>query len=248
MTAAIIQARMGATRLPGKVLMGYKEKSFLEIMVERVSRAASIDRIIVATSKDPKDDIISEFCRKKGVFCYRGSEDDVLGRYYHCALETQAETIVRLTADCPLIDPVIIDKTIALFFSGNIDYASVNTPPGARKYPDGMDVEVFSFPALELAHKTVSNPLSREHVTFQFWKEDRYHIKQLSGEKNYSDYRITLDYPEDVLVIRFILEELERLKKFGYLKDIITILDKNPKIRNLNAKHFFGEGWKQVKN
>lgn len=245
MIGAVIQARMGSSRMPGKIFYKVGEKSFLELMIDRVKKSTYLSRIIVATSQEKKDDVVEQFCREKGIDCFRGSELDVIDRYYQCAQVYRIDTVVRLTADCPLVDPQIVDATIQLFRSGSYDYASVNTPPESRKFPDGCDVEVFSFAALKKAHETVTDCLFREHLTFQFWKDKSYQMIQMKSHEDYSLYRITVDYPEDAQVVGFIFEELVRQGKFGHLDEIIEILNVNKDIFKLNACHSFGEGWKR---
>lgn len=244
MIIAIIQARMGSSRLPGKILMEVDYVPMIKYQIDRVKKAKMIDKIIIATTDNPKDNAVEDFCKQNSIDCYRGSENDVLDRYYTTAVKYQAKTIVRLTADCPFSDPEVIDKTIELFKQSDVDYACNTVPPETSKFPDGSDVEIFSFDALERAWQEAADINDREHVTFYFWKGNHgFTTAQLENEFNWGKYRLTLDYPEDLEVISFIIYELKKQKKFGTLKEIIEILDSNVEIRNKNSKYYFGIGW-----
>ena len=246
MITAIIQARMGATRLPGKVLKVLNNKSLLEFQLERIKLSERIQEIIVATTNESADDEIASLCNRRGIKVFRGSQNDVLSRYYHCAKENNASTIVRLTADCPLIDPKVIDAVIDLYFSKKVDYAANTVPPETSYWPDGSDVEVFSFQALKKANKETTDISFREHVTFYFWKDtNKFSSVQLNNKQDWSNYRFTLDYPEDYEVIKLINDELLRKKLFGHIDEIIDILVSKPEIAEINKAFYFGIGWKQ---
>tara|TARA_B100000959_G_C14753451_1_gene530182 strand:+ start:68 stop:814 length:747 start_codon:yes stop_codon:yes gene_type:complete len=246
MIAAIIQARLGSTRLPKKIIKKVnKNETVLEYLVNRLKKSSKIKKIIVATTKNPLDDKIESLCIKKNIFCFRGSERDVLSRYYVCAKKFKVETIIRVTSDCPLIDPKIIDKTINLFNKKKLDYCSNTSPIIKPMWPDGSDVEVFSFNALKKAYLKCHDKHFREHVTFFFWKKKKlmFKIDQLRNKFNWSNYRFTLDYKEDFYVIKFIINQLEKKKIFGYTHQIIKILKKNKKIKDKNSKYYYGIGW-----
>ena len=246
MITAIIQARMGATRLPGKVLKILNNKSLLEFQLERIKLSERIQEIIVATTNESADDEIASLCNRRGIKVFRGSQNDVLSRYYHCAKENNASTIVRLTADCPLIDPKVIDAVIDLYFSKKVDYAANTVPPETSYWPDGSDVEVFSFQALKKANEETTDISFREHVTFYFWKDtNKFSSVQLDNKQDWSNYRFTLDYPEDYEVIKLINDELLRKKLFGHIDQIIDILVSKPEIAEINKAFYFGIGWKQ---
>lgn len=246
MIAAIIQARMGSTRLPGKVLKEVNGKPLLMYQVERVRASKLLDKVIVATSTLSKDDLISDFCKRNNIKCFRGSENDVLSRYYECAKEFQADIVVRLTADCPLSDPIVIDDVISLFQKEKADYAANTVPPDTARFPDGSDVEVFSIQALERAFIECQNPHDCEHVTFHFWQYgNNFKTVQLTHDVDWSRYRFTVDYPEDLEVVQFIFQELEKRESFGHLPEIIDIIAAAPEIKAKNAVHHFGEGWKK---
>ena len=244
---AIIQARMGATRLPGKPLAKIDDKkTILKYMVDRVRKATLLNAVIIATTTSPLDDTIVSFCNENSILCFRGSEKDVLSRYYECANQYNADIIVRLTGDCPLIDPLYIDKTIALLENDNADFTSNTVPPATSFFPDGSDVEVFTMAALERAQKECNNDHDREHVTFYFWRYDNgFKCSQLKNEENYSDYRITVDYPEDLEVAKYIVKTLAQRSILGNLSEIVGIIDADPEIKKKNSKYYFGIGWEQ---
>lgn len=245
MIIAIIQARMGSTRLPGKVLKEVNGVPLLKRMLDRVARSKKIDKIIVATSELVNDDPISQFCVYHGVDVFRGSENDVLSRYYDCATHYKASTVVRLTADCPLIDPAVIDQVISLFEETKSDYTANTAPPENNTFPDGGDVEVFSYEALKRAHHEASKQSDREHVTFYFWQDPSrgFKISKLNNTEDWSKYRLTVDYPEDLEVVTKIFAEFDSKGNTPGLSDIICYLEKQPEIYGLNSKYYFGQGW-----
>ena len=245
MIAAIIQARMGATRLPGKVLKKIGPFGLLEFQINRVKKAKNVENIIVATTTKSIDDDIENFCHERGIKCYRGSENDVLSRYYECAKIHNIKTIVRLTADCPLIDPIIIDKVIDMFLQDNVDYSANTVPPETSFWPDGSDVEVFSYKALQRAFKESTKTEDREHVTFFFWKDksNGFKTSQLSNSQDWSKFRFTVDYKEDYEVINLLYKEIEERKIFGNTDEIIEILKDRPDIQIINKEYYFGIGW-----
>lgn len=244
MTIAIIQARMGSTRLPGKVLKEINGKPLLSYQLDRISKAKNLDKIVIATSNLSQDDDIEKFCELYGVECFRGSEDDVLSRYYDCAKFYNPSTVVRLTGDCPLSDPDIIDSVIECYKKNSVDYCVNTVPVESNTFPDGTDVEVFSMSALEKAYNEVTDEHFREHVTFQFWQTNEYTRAQFIGVKDYSEYRVTVDYPEDFEVVKYIFEELNQKESFGHLDEIINIIDSNSEIKSKNGQYYFGQGWK----
>jgi len=244
MITAIIQARMGSTRLPGKVMRMVDGKPLMAYQIERLGKSELVDEVIVATTVSPADDGIADFCKKNNIKCFRGNETDVLDRYYRCAVANHASTVVRLTADCPLSDPRIIDQTIRLFQEKNADYAANTVPPETRMFPDGTDVEVFSIDALTRAHKEAKDKKDREHVTFYFWNYNNgFKTVQLRGSKDNSQYRFTVDYPEDLDVVEYIVKEIKRLGLSGTMEEIIGVIDANPQVKEMNSRYYFGAGW-----
>ena len=234
---------MGSTRLPGKVLMEVNDRPLLAYQLDRISKSKKLDRVVVATSILEVDDAIESFCVDYGVDCYRGSENDVMSRYYDCAKKYNSDIVVRMTADCPFIDPEIIDKVVQKFKDDNVDYCGNTVPPDTNRFPDGSDIEVFSMEVLEQANLEVKDELFREHVTFQFWQDDKYISSQFTQNKDWSAYRITVDYPEDFEVVRYILNVLNKKRTFGNLGEIISIIDSNNEIKEKNSQYYFGQGW-----
>lgn len=247
MIVGIIQARMGSKRLPGKVLKQINGVPLLKIMLERVALSKKVQRFVVATTTLSADDPIVELCNTVGVDVYRGSETDLLSRYYECAKKYNADVVVRLTADCPLVDPRVIDNVIAIFEAEAVDYASNTVPPETSSFPDGSDVEVFSFDALDIANSKADNPADREHVTFYFWREPfrGFKVVQLRNSIDWSKYRITVDYPEDLEVIKIISSELCADGAVPTLAEIINFIEERPHISKLNRKYYFGQGWNE---
>ena len=244
MVGAIIQARMNSTRLLGKVLLDINGRPMLSYMIERVRGAQCIDQIVVATSDEPQDDVLCDFCKKEDVSFYRGSLNDVLARYYKAAKAINCEVIVRLTADCPLIDPKIIDTIVKIYQSGNYDYVANTAPPDGRTFPDGMDVEVFSFQALENAWKKAKKPSEREHVTFYFWKNPEiFSTLRYDLETNLSAYRLSVDYPEDFNVICSLFNGLYPQNHTFTMKDVINFMENHPNIAAKNAHIEPNRGW-----
>ena len=244
MIVAIIQARMGSSRLPGKVLKEVEGKALLKYQVERVRKSKLLDNIVVATSNLRKDNVIAHFCGEEKIDFFRGSEMDCVSRYYECAKQYSADVIVRLTADCPLCDPQIVDDTLALFEKEKADYACNTVPPETSRFPDGSDVEVFTMETLERIHRECEDPHDREHVTFYVWRYDNgFRTVQLMQESDWSNYRFTVDYPEDFEVVEYVIKELRKRGSFGHLPEIIEIIEGNPEIKLKNASYYFGIGW-----
>lgn len=244
MIAAIIQARMGSSRLPNKVLMDIEGKPSLKFMIDRVKKSKRVEKIIVATTTHERDKVIVEFCVKNNILFYCGSENDVLDRYYQASLKNDIKIIVRLTSDCPLIDPDQIDQTIDLYFDKAVNYAANAVPPEVKKYPDGSDVEVFSFKDLTRAWIETKDIKDREHVTFYFWKRNQnFTTAMLDNKYDWGKYRITVDYIEDIDLVRKIVKKLKNQNKFGTTKEIIEILESNPELLKINSMHSWGSNW-----
>ncbi|MEQ8395475.1 glycosyltransferase family protein [Thalassobaculum sp.] len=239
--AAVIQARMTSTRLPGKVLLPAAGREMLAHQIDRVRRAHSIDTICIATTTNATDDAVSELATRDGVAVFRGSEHDVLGRFVAAAEHVGADTVVRLTGDCPLTDPALIDAVMAVFRSADpaVDYATNSVP---RTWPIGLDVEVASMVALRLADRETDDPYDREHVTpFLYRQPKRFRIGRHLAPRDLSGYRWTLDERADYDLLVRILEALLPTKPaFGW-RDVIALLDEHPDWRELNA----GVGQKQ---
>lgn len=235
-TAAIIQARMGSTRLPGKVMKDLKGKPVLWHVIERVKQSKNIDQIIIATTTAKRDKIIFEKAKEWGVNAYQGSEEDVLARYYEAAKEYGVDTVVRITSDCPLIDPQVIDEVIKFYITNNYDLVTNAGPQmEVRTYPRGLDTEVFSFVMLEKSYNNAKKEYQKEHVT-PFIYEKSNNIFYYKNDENYSFYRLTLDEKEDWIFIKKIYDNLYYGEHNFYLKDIINLLKTRPTLTKINNK------------
>ncbi|MPQ32552.1 acylneuraminate cytidylyltransferase [Clostridium estertheticum] len=235
---AIIQARMGSTRLPEKVMMKIKDKTVIQHVVERVKAAKNIDDIIIATTLNKSDCIIQEEAEKLGVKCFRGSEEDVLARYYLAAKQNSSDIIIRITSDCPVMDYKIIEKMIEKFLVYNkkdkIDYMS-NFDVVPNTFPRGMDIEIFTFAALEKTYKETSKKYEREHVTPYIYENiDMFKIRGFMNNENFSKYRFTLDTIEDFRAISTIYNYLYDENEIFGLEEIINLVKNNTFIEKIN--------------
>jgi spore coat polysaccharide biosynthesis protein SpsF len=231
-TCAIVQARMGSSRLPGKVLMDLGGQTVLARVVNRLRRATLLDEILIATCYAVTDDAIVRECERLSVNSFRGSEDDVLDRYYQAAQVSKAEVVVRITSDCPLIDPVLVDETISVFQEQHADYAS-NTI--VHSYPRGLDTEVFTRAALERAWTDARKSYEREHVTPYFYEHpELFRIASTHGPDDYSHFRWTLDTPEDLQLIRKIYSKFDDQDTFGW-QEAVALMEREPELAELNS-------------
>lgn len=231
-TLIIVQARMTSTRLPGKVLLPLLGEPMLTRLIERLRRVRLADGIVIATTTNTTDDPIARLCAQQLVPCYRGSEFDVLSRYFEAAQHFGAEVIVRVTSDCPLLDPTLVDRLIARFLQGDIDYASNMLPPS---WPYGMAVEIFSARVLGQAHLEAQQVTEREHVTpFIYWNPKRYRLQNVESETNLSYLRLTVDTADDYELVRRVFAAAYVSKPDFLLEDILQILEHNPEWLNLN--------------
>jgi spore coat polysaccharide biosynthesis protein SpsF len=229
---AIVQARMGSTRLPGKVLMDLGGESVLGRVVRRLRRATLVDEIVVATTDSVADDAIIRECDWLDVGSFRGSEHDVLDRYYQATRACSARTVVRITSDCPVIDAELVDETIRVFRDKRADYTSNVFP---RTYPRGLDIEVFSLSALERAWQEAHEPYQREHVTPYFYEHpELFRLASLCGPTDYSQYRWTLDTAEDLDLLRTIYARLGNSGDFSW-RDAIKVMEREPQLAELNS-------------
>jgi spore coat polysaccharide biosynthesis protein SpsF (cytidylyltransferase family) len=224
---------MGSTRLPGKVLLDLGGETVLGRVVRRLGRAQRLDEIVVATTTAGRDDAMVCECSRLGVSCFRGSEQNVLDRYHGAALQTTAEVVVRITSDCPLIEPALVDQTIQLFFDQHADYASNVLP---RTYPRGLDTEVFAVTALERAWREADADHQREHVTPYFCEHpELFRLVSQTGAQDYSRYRWTLDTAEDLELIRTIFDRFHNRDDFDW-QDVIALMQREPELEQLNAR------------
>jgi glutamate-1-semialdehyde aminotransferase/spore coat polysaccharide biosynthesis protein SpsF (cytidylyltransferase family)/predicted dehydrogenase len=229
---AIIQARMGSSRLPGKSLAEIEGRPMLWHVIQRVKRASLVDRVVVATSTAPANDVIEEVCRENDVPCYRGSENDVLDRFYHAARAEKAAQVVRITADCPLIDPEVIDRVVRRFQRGDLDYASNAM---VRTYPDGLDTEICSFFALERAWHEATKASEREHVT-PYLRSEKFRTANVENDSAsyFQHHRWTVDEVADLEFIRAVYEAFRGKESF-LMKDVVELIEKNPGLEKMNS-------------
>lgn len=222
---------MGSTRLPGKVLKDIAGESMLARVVRRLSGASLINELLIATTDRPADDAIVEECRRCSVQVFRGDENDVLERYFRGAQLTKAEVVVRITSDCPLLDPGVTDKTIAAFLEQTPDYASNCV---FRTYPRGLDTEVMTMRALERVWQAADQPYQRTHVTPYITEHPgEFKILSVTGEADFSQHRWTVDTPEDLEFVRAIYVRLKGRDDFRW-PDVLALLDREPALTELN--------------
>lgn len=249
---AIVQARMGSTRLPNKVMQPICNVPMIGLLLERLSKAKSVDRIVVATSEDPRNQPLAEYVGGLGYGVYRGSEHDVLDRYYRAAKEANADTVVRVTGDCPLIDAVLVETVVAKFLDTGVDYAANILSP---TYPDGLDTEVFSFQALESAWRQAHTTFQREHVTPFIRESAQFRRVGVENAIDYSHERWTVDEPEDMEVVRRVFEHFQPKRDFSWT-DVLALRNERPEwfyknrhlIRNEGMQMGNGQKlWKRAK-
>ncbi len=234
-TVIIVQARMTSTRLPGKVLKRIMDKPLLEYQIERLQRASLADETVIATTINDSDIPIVELCRHLAIPCFRGSENDVLARYHDTALKHDADIIVRVTSDCPLIDPIVIDRVIGFFKDnyGVYDYVSnVQT----RTYPRGLDCEVLTSSVLEEICLEALEPPDREHVTpYIYGHPERFIIGSVTYFEDQSHHRWTVDTPEDFILIKNILENIYPIKPDFTFEDCLQLIEEHPEWLKINT-------------
>ena len=231
---------MGSTRLPGKVLSIVDEKNTsLYFTINQLKSCELIDKIVIATTDNDEDDVIEEFCEKYEIECFRGDTDDVLARYYNCAKKFSFSEILRVTGDCPLIDPNIVDQGISIFKKNIYDYVT-NTFP--RTFPDGNETEIFSFLMLEKAFSSSVLPSEREHVTPYFRNQkESFKIKNFTNDKDISNLRWTLDYEVDLKLIRNVISRIST--RPIHMKDILELFKNEPNLKKINQDHKPNEGY-----
>ncbi len=228
---------MSSTRLPGKVLKTASGRTMLDRMLERVRKAATVDQVVVATTIDPSDDGLVRACLRYGAEVYRGSLPDVLDRYYQAAKRYQADIIVRLTGDCPLIDPQLIDEVVNALIAKQVDFSCNRLPPPfSRSYPIGLDVEACTFAALENAWLHANQKHEREHVLpYLYAVPGRFKVLQLNHEEDFGHLRWTLDTPEDLVLLRRIYRYFKGGNDFSWL-NILHLWREQPEMFEVNAQ------------
>jgi spore coat polysaccharide biosynthesis protein SpsF len=236
---AIIQARMSSTRLPGKVLMPLTGKPVLAHVVQRSQACRQVDEVVVATSTDLSDDAIEQWCADNQVNCYRGSLNDVLDRYYQSAKLYRAEVIVRITADCPAIDPHTVDEVINGFIDGGFEFYGLS-----GEFPDGLDCTVFSFGAIEKAWQEAKLPSEREHVGPYIEKNPQ--LFKSGGLKKYtglSHMRWTLDEPRDYEFLSQVFDQLAHQEKLFTAEEVLALLEEQPELQTINQTIVRNQGY-----
>ncbi len=228
---AIIQTRMGSSRLPGKVMEDIGGETMLARVVGRTKRAQLLHEVVVATTVNPEDEVIVDECQRLHVAVYRGKENDVLDRYYQTALVYQIGTIVRITSDCPLIEPAVVDKVISAFLSEGPDYASNAIE---RTYPLGLDVEVMTMHALTRAWQEAAKPHERTHVTpYIYQNPSKFCLLHVRGDADYSHYRWTVDMPEDLAFVRAVYERLGNYNDVSW-NEVLRLIQSEPDLSAVN--------------
>ena len=230
-TVAIIQARMGSTRLPGKIALELGGKSMLERVVERASAIEGVDQVVVATSTLPADDRVVALAKLAGVPCSRGSEDDVLSRYHAAAKEHAADEVIRITADCPLLDPAVSSRVVVAYREEAPDYASNVLE---RTFPRGLDTEILGFDVLDRAFYQASDKSDREHVTLYVWRQpEMFDLLSVVGEVDHNSHGWTVDTPWDYEFVQKVYSELGG--GAFHMKEVLDLLEQRPDLLELNA-------------
>lgn len=233
-TIVTIEARMGSSRLPGKVLKEVCGKPILQHLIERIKRARLPDEVVVATTVNPLDDAIEALCKRIGCAFFRGSEPDITDRLIQTARAFKADLIAQTTGDCPLLDPALVDKAIALFRASKVDYVSNRL---TRSYPCGQDVQVFPLAVMERVAARTSDPADREHGSYYIYTHPKeFTMKNFLAENGVRcpEKRWVLDYPEDLAFMRAVYESLYRSNPFFDTLDVLELLRRHPEIEGLN--------------
>lgn len=233
---AIIQARMGSSRLPGKVLMDIAGIPMLQWVVDRVRLSKKIDEVVIATTDASGDEQVVEYCVRQGIAVTRGSQQDVLDRYYQAAVKFDAEVVVRVTADCPVIDPQVIDHTIQRFLEEQVDFAANRLPPPwKRTYPIGLDTEVCTFAGLQRAWQEATESFEREHVMPYFYdQEGRFKILLVNHDPDYGHLRWTVDTAQDLELVQKIIAHFGGRVDFTWY-EILAFVQEHPELSQINA-------------
>ena len=236
---AIIQVRMGSTRLPGKVLKKLNGITVLESLLNQLNYSKLLNDKIIATTSNSEDDVIFNFCKSKEIKCYRGSQDDVLDRYYNCAKKFSINTIIRITSDCPLMDPQVVDDVIDFYLKNSYDYVNNFYK---RTYPYGNDVEIFSLKVLEKVWEKATKPSEREHVTpYIYNNPDEFSLGWIENKENLSEFHWTIDRKEDLIFVQNIFKKIS--KRPIFMKDIIDVIKDDPSLLEINKNTNPNEGY-----
>lgn len=231
---ATIEARMASSRLPGKVLLPLAGKPALERLIERLKRSKYLDGIVVATTDKPSDDVIEALAKQLGVGCFRGSEDDVLGRVLGAAQSVQADVICEITGDCPLLDWRVVDRGVEEFFAAPLDYAANCLTPS---YPLGLETQVFPTKILAEVDQLTQDPIDRTHVSYYIYAHpEQFRVKNwlANPEAHAPEMRLTLDEPDDLTLIDRVFSELLPSKPDFSAEDVVALLKRKPELLAIN--------------
>ncbi|MFI5009047.1 MAG: cytidylyltransferase domain-containing protein [Solirubrobacterales bacterium] len=240
-TLGFVQARMGSTRLPGKVLAPLAGRALLEHVLERVARTPGLDGVALLSTDAPEDEPLRRLGAQLGVPVVAGSREDVLDRFHLGAHQLGAKVILRVTADCPLVDPEVLGELLSMFRASPADHAAVATGAmaarsGLWRYPDGLDGEVFSATTLALAWEQSRDPYEREHVTPFLWRRpERFRLALLHAPEDLGDERWTVDHAADLAFVQAVYDRLAEREAFGY-RDVLDVLARVPALRDLNTR------------
>lgn len=243
MNLVIVQARLGSSRFPNKILSGLGDGSILDFVIKQIKKAKLVDKIVIATTQESIDDFLVDYCLSKKYDVFRGSELDLLDRHFQCAKKYNPTSISKIPSDVPFVDPEIINKVIKCFCEGDFDYVSNLHPP---TFPDGLDVETFSFESLTKTWKITEEDYEREHTTPYIWDNpDSFKIGSITADqkKNYfMDYRWTIDYEEDLEFMRAVYKGFIEYNPNYHWLELVEFLDNNPSIASINRK-YNGVNW-----
>jgi spore coat polysaccharide biosynthesis protein SpsF (cytidylyltransferase family) len=250
---AIVQARMGSSRLPGKVLEPVAGQPMLWHIVDRLRHTPGLAKVVVATSTAASDEPVRALCVELGVPCVAGSELDVLDRFHQAAVAHDADPVLRVTADCPFVDPDVVGRVLALYQRGGHDYTAAATGGVAfydrrPKFPDGLDVECFSFAALGTAHRDTQVRSDREHVTPYLYRTKRFRVELVPCDVDRGGLRWTVDHPADLELVRRVYAALYRPDRPFGMQDILDLIDAQPELARLNEAFVGHEGYAKVWN
>ena len=236
----IIQARCGSKRFPNKILQKIKNETLIEFMIDRISSKFPKKNIIIATTDSKKDDKLISVLKKNKIKFFRGSEANVLQRYYRCCKKFKIKNIVHLTSDCPLVDTNLIYKMIHLFKKKKLDYLANTYPPHKSTYPDGTDIEIYKYSSLKKLKKLTNKKEDKEHVTNFFWKNPNlFKVYTLRNKKNLSKYKYSIDYKNELFLIKSIIKNCEIKKIEPSYKNIVKIIKSNKKLNKISKVNLF---------
>jgi spore coat polysaccharide biosynthesis protein SpsF len=251
-TVAIVQARMGSSRLPGKVLKPILGRPMLSYIVERLRAVPGVTTVVVATSDRPGDEPVRAFCLAESIGCFAGSETDVLDRFYRAAVREDGDPLLRITGDCPLVDPDLIARLLAMYETARYDHVAVAAGAGAMllnggRFPDGLDAECFGFAALERAWTEATLASDREHVTPYIWRNKAlFRCGHLLSDVDHSTLRWTVDNEEDFTLVSAIYAALYRPGRPFGMTDVLRLLSSNPALAAANRAFIGREGYEQL--